>query len=201
MARLQPRTPRGLDLIRRLTNRTAKRIYGDALEPTTIAAHNRSSMLAVGMFAYFQEQGAKTLDHRYKSLAMLRTAQLVGCEWCLDFGSRLAQDGGIPDADLRELSYWRESARFGELDRIVLEYAEGMTRTPVVVSDELFTRLRSHLDEAQIVELTTAIAGENLYSRSNWALGIEGQGFTEGMYCVLPDRSPAQVLVGDAVAR
>ncbi len=30
------------------------------------------------------------------------------------------------------------------------------------------------------------IALENLYSRSNWALGIEGQGFSEGMYCVRP---------------
>ena len=33
-----------------------------------------------------------------------------------------------------------------------------------------------------------AIALENLYSRCNWALGIEGEGFSEGMYCVAPER-------------
>ncbi len=70
---------------------------------------------------------------------------------------------------------------------LVLEYAEGMTRTPVEVPDELFERLREHFDERQIVELTMAIGLENLYSRSNWALGIEGQGFSEGMYCVVPE--------------
>ena len=78
----------------------------------------------------------------------------------------------------------------------MLEYAEAMTRTPVDVSDELFARLREHFDERQIVELTMAIGLENLYSRSNWAFGIEGEGFTEGMYCVrrseYPPRSLAQ---------
>ena len=34
-----------------------------------------------------------------------------------------------------------------------------------------------------------SIALENLYSRCNWALGIEGEGFSEGMYCVAPERS------------
>ena len=69
----------------------------------------------------------------------------------------------------------------------MLEYAEGMTRTPVEVSDELFARLREHLDEPQIVQLTMTIALENLYNRSNHALGVESQGFSEGMFCVRPD--------------
>jgi AhpD family alkylhydroperoxidase len=128
---------------------------------------------------------------RYKNLAMLRTSQLIGCEWCLDFGSKLAQDAGVPEADLRELSLWRESERFDEIDRVVLEYSEAMTRTPVEVSDELFGRLREHFDERQIIELTMAIGLENLYGRTNWALGIEGEGFSEGMYCVRPDGKPA----------
>ena len=31
-----------------------------------------------------------------------------------------------------------------------------------------------------------SIALENLYSRSNWAFGIESEGFSEGSYCVRP---------------
>jgi hypothetical protein len=41
-----------------------------------------------------------------------------------------------------------------------------------------------------------AIALENLYSRSNWAFGIGSQGFSDGMYCVVPDLSAN--LDGDA---
>jgi hypothetical protein len=33
----------------------------------------------------------------------------------------------------------------------VLDYAVGMGRTPVDVSDALFAELREHLDEAQLV--------------------------------------------------
>ncbi len=45
------------------------------------------------------------------------------------------------------------------------------------VSDELFGRLRSLFDEAQIVELTAAVALENFRSKFNVPLGIESQGF------------------------
>jgi len=187
MSRLPAAEPRGLDPIRRLTFGFAKRMYGRTLEPTGVVAHHRPLLLGYGAVALANDRFSRAVPERLKSLAMLRTAQLVGCEWCLDFGSWLAQNGDIPEADLRELSRWRESDRFDELDRLVLKYAEAMTRTPVEVSDEMFAQLREHFDERQMVELTFAIGMENLYSRTNWAFGIEGQGFSEGMYCVRPE--------------
>jgi len=45
------------------------------------------------------------------------------------------------------------------------------------VSDQLFARLRGHFDEAQIVELTAAVALENFRSKFNVPLQIESQGF------------------------
>ena len=65
-----------------------------------------------------------------------------------------------------------------------------MSRSPVDVPDELFDRLREHFDEAQLVELTNVIAIENYRARFNWAFGIEGQGFTEGAFCVPPEARP-----------
>jgi AhpD family alkylhydroperoxidase len=197
MSRLKPAEPHGVDLLRRLTYRTGRRMYGRDLEPSGVLAHHRPLLFGVGMASLAFERHSRAVDQHLKHLAMLRTSQLVGCEWCLDFGSYLAQQGGASEHQLRELSKWRESERFDPLERLVLEYAEGMTRTPVDVPDELFERLREHFDERQIVELTMAIGLENLYSRSNWALGIEGQGFSEGMYCVTPDRAE---LVGAEVS-
>ena len=201
MARLEPREPRRLDLMRRMTYRSAKRMYGRPLEPTQIIAHHRPLLLGYGAIAMAGERFAKSVDEHLKYLAMLRTAQLVGCEWCLDFGSWMAQRAGGSEEQLRDLSHWRESARFDSLERLVLEYAEAMSRTPVEVSDELFAQLREHFDERQIVELTMAIGLENLYSRTNWALGIEGQDFSEGMYCVRPEATPTESLVSEADAR
>jgi len=185
MPRLQPAEPHGLDLFRRLTFRSAKRMYGRPMEPTRVVAHHRKLLFGYGMVAISADRSS-AVDRELKYLAMLRTAQLTGCEWCLDFGSYLAHRSGCPEAKLRELATWRDSAQFDRLERLVLEYAEAMTRTPVEVTDQLFAQLREHFDERQMVELTMAIALENLYSRSNWAFGLEGEGFSEGMYCVRP---------------
>ena len=190
MPRLQPAEPHGLDLFRRFTYATAKRMYGRPMDPTRVVAHHRKLLFGYGILATAFDRST-AVDQELKHLAMLRTAQLVGCEWCLDFGSFLAQRSGCPEDKLRELSRWRESERFEPLERLVLEYAEAMTRTPVEVSDELFAQLRERFDERQMVELTMAIALENLYSRSNWAFGIEGEGFSDGMYCVVPDKNAA----------
>lgn len=69
----------------------------------------------------------------------------------------------------------------------MLDYAVAMTRTPVEVPDDLFNKLRLHLDEDQLVELTHHIALENLRGRFNLALGIGAAGFSDGMVCALPD--------------
>lgn len=67
---------------------------------------------------------------------------------------------------------------------MALAYADAMTITGQDTTDELFARLREHLSEEALVELTAHIAFENFRSRFNHALRIEAQGF-----CVLP-RSP-----------
>jgi alkylhydroperoxidase family enzyme len=84
---------------------------------------------------------------------------------------------GATDDKIRELPAWRESALFSPLERDALDYAERMTITGEKVTDELHARLRAHFSEAQIVELTAAVALENFRSKFNPALGIEAQGF------------------------
>lgn len=68
----------------------------------------------------------------------------------------------------------------------MLEYADAMTRTPVKVTDALFSRLRERFNEAELVELTSAIAWENYRARFDHAFGIEGENFSEGAVCAMP---------------
>jgi alkylhydroperoxidase family enzyme len=88
---------------------------------------------------------------------------------------------GADEDKIREVPAWRESRRFSEMERAALEYAEAMTITGQRVSDELFEQIRAIFDEAQIVELTAAVALENFRSKFNVPLEIESQGF-----CILP---------------
>lgn len=68
---------------------------------------------------------------------------------------------------------FRTSQHFSALEKAVLGYAEALTATPARVPDELFRELAGYLDEAQLVELTAAIALENFSARFNRGLAIE----------------------------
>jgi len=70
---------------------------------------------------------------------------------------------------------------------VALEYAERITITGQKVDDALFAELARHFSEAEIVELTAAIAMENFRSKFNPPLGIEAQGF-----CMVPKRPTAE---------
>lgn len=78
----------------------------------------------------------------------------------------------ITDEEIREIPNWQHSQILGERDKVAIEYAEEISKTPVRVSDELFGRLQKYFDEDQIVELTASIAYENYRARFNHALHI-----------------------------
>ena len=93
------------------------------------------------------------------------------------------RDGEEGEAKLAAVTRWRDSRLFTEPERLALEYAERVTITDQQVDDAFFTRLKQHYSEAQLVELTAAIAFENFRSKFNPALGVEAQGF-----CLIPQR-------------
>ena len=72
------------------------------------------------------------------------------------------------------------------LTQITAELALTANSTAADVPDELFGRLRQHLDDGQLVELTHHIALENMRGRFNLALGIGPAGFSDGMVCAVP---------------
>jgi alkylhydroperoxidase family enzyme len=90
---------------------------------------------------------------------------------------------GASEEKIREVQHAATSPLYSDAERVALEYAEAMTVTSQTVTDALFERLRTHFSEAQLVELTAAVALENFRSKFNTALRIEAQGF-----CSLPFR-------------
>lgn len=166
----------------RLTGRATER----SLEPLEMYAHVPGLLSGI---AGLEQATAKLhrLDKRLSDLAELKAATLTSCEYCIDLGSQVARRrSGLSDEQLLTLPRYRESELFTELEKLVLDYAVGMSRTPVDVSDALFAKLREHLDEVQLVELTHIIALENMRGRFNLALGIGAAGFSEGMICAVP---------------
>ena len=195
MARISLDPPRTLSY--RLAARFSRRRYGAVLDPVAAVAHNTPVGLAYGIFELQVERWRK-LDRGLKDLAVMAAAATIGCSWCMDFGyweSVMKHD--VPAEKIRAVPRWRDSDVFSELERLVLEYAEAMTATPPSVTDEMTQRLRAHLSQAQLVELTAIVAVENLRSRINGALGLTAQGFKDR--CEIPAGAMAASTSGRAV--
>lgn len=161
--------------------------YGTSLEPVTIPAHHPEIFKAYMSFETVFA-GASRVDLKLKELAMLKVAGMIGCPFCIDFGSAKAKQIGISEEQIRALPCHRESPAYTRVERLVLDLADEMTQTPANVSDILFTELRASFDSAQIIEIASAIAWENYRSRFNHALGIQAHGFSNGKYCSIPER-------------
>jgi alkylhydroperoxidase family enzyme len=106
----------------------------------------------------------------------------------MDFGHWEAEALGLPMDKISKVPQWREHQdAFGELELLVLDYAEAMTETEPRVTDELAAVLIERLGEAAFVELTAMVALENYRSRMNSAFGLAGQGFSDA--CAVPSRA------------
>jgi len=172
--------------------RIAKRMMGGDAVPEPVAAQANHPRIMKGISALeLAFMHSHKADEKLKHLMELKAGALCGCEWCLDFGSSISAEAGVSEDQLRALPTFRDSDLFDADEKLVLEYAEAISRTPVDVPDDLFDRLRARFDDAQIVELTTAAAIENFRARFNWALGIGSQDYTaDGAYCLRPEAAP-----------
>jgi AhpD family alkylhydroperoxidase len=193
MARVEEKS----GLMVRLSQLYAKLKYGREITITPVIAHSRPTMIGWGAFEWWHEH-AHRVDERLKDLAATRVATRVGCQFCIDIGSALGRKAGVTEQQLRDFHQYRTSPEFSVEERVVMEYAEELTREQVDVPEELFARLREHFDEGQIVELTAAIAIENFRARFNKALDIEPAGFSEGLYCPVPETIATATVEGQS---
>jgi alkylhydroperoxidase family enzyme len=161
-----------------LVKRMARRMFGEVPEPLEVVWHNKK----VVDFSFTLNRKLRSLDkldESLKSFAHMSVASLVGCGFCLDLGYFEARNRGLDLAKAREVPRWRESEVFTPLERDVMEYAEAATQTPPTVTDELSDRLLEALGPAALVELATWVALVNFMTRSNVAMGIGSQGFSD----------------------
>jgi len=159
------------------------------LEPLRMYAHIPRLLNAYGKL----EQAEAKLDilsPRHRALAELKSATTVRCEYCIDLGSQIARQWGITDEELLALSGYQTASCFSDVDKLILEYATAVSRTPVEVSDQLFDALRAYFDTPQLVALTHVITLGNLRARFNLALGIASSGFSGDRVCAVPERQP-----------
>ncbi len=103
------------------------------------------------------------LDQRLRALVELRTSQLNRCAYCIDLHAREALQLGESTQRLLGLDAWRHGGLFDERECAALGWAEALTT--LGSDDEAYAAVRGRFSEAEIVQLTLAVALANAWNR------------------------------------
>lgn len=85
----------------------------------------------------------------------------------------MARRLGWSDEQLTGLADFEQRSDLTEKEKVALRLAEQMTRDATQVGDPLWSDLRRHFDEGEVVELASVIGLFNYFNRFNDALQME----------------------------
>jgi len=112
------------------------------------------------------------IDPKLRELVILRVGNLLQSDYEFTHHARIGIKAGLTRDQLKNLSDWRSSDKFSEIERAVLQYTDEVTLN-VRVSDSTFADLRRFFDDPGIVKLTAIIGYYGMVCRILEALQIE----------------------------
>jgi AhpD family alkylhydroperoxidase len=166
-----------------------RRKYGQVLHAALLWGRSPKLFMGVAVLYGMIDRRSSPIDPALRSLVTVRVSQINDCPFCVDINSATLLKRGVSIEKLQALQGWRQSSLFDQREKIVLDYAEAMTRSDQRVGDDMVQGLRSHFTDDAIVELTGLIAFQNMSSKFNSALGIPAQGFCKIGGSTLPNLS------------
>ncbi|MET4577229.1 carboxymuconolactone decarboxylase family protein [Ottowia thiooxydans] len=99
-------------------------------------------------------------------LVYLRVSQINGCAFCLEMHASSLRASGVPNAKLDSLAGWRVSALFNERERAALAWTESLVAVATThAPDEDFEPLKAHFSDAEISDLSFAVALMSAFNR------------------------------------
>ncbi len=135
-----------------------------------VLAH--SPGLLEGFIAINGAMGHMKLDPKLRELAYLRASEINSCGYCLSHHKKAGKKAGLDERQVNETESSSSEELYDELQRDVLQYAEEATSN-VIVSDDLFDRLKQKLSEQELVELAVTVALANFTNRISETLRLE----------------------------
>jgi len=107
-----------------------------------------------------------SLDPRLLDLVKVRASQINGCAYCIHMHSKEARAKGETEERIYLLDAWRESPLYTPRERAALAWTEAVTLVADThVPDDVFDELRRHFSDADVANLTLAVATINVWNR------------------------------------
>lgn len=121
-----------------------------------------------------------SIEKALMELVEFRVSQINGCPYCLDLHYKEARAGGETEQRIVGVSAWRESPYYSERERAAFEWAE--TVTAVIITDEIYDRVKLQFSEQELIDLTVGIISVNGWNRLNIAFPLTAGSYKVGMF-------------------
>ncbi len=111
------------------------------------------------------------VDRGFKRLIAHVASRAAGCQYCMAHTAGGAMHFGVDEEKVAAIWDYQTSPLYSEAERAALDVAVAAGSVPNAVTDEMFTELRKHWTEEQIVEIVGVIATFGFLNRWNDTMG------------------------------
>lgn len=170
--------PKKLPLFIRFGAWVSKKIVKkDIMIPKLLAWYPKAAVSS-GIMESLVAHDDKEIDKRILKIIRVQVSCMIACPFCIDMNSFEYEKAGLTIHEInaiRDNDYTFHS--FSEKERLVMEYVSIITKTPVVISEEIVNKLHNHFSERGIVIISSTAAQVNYWARLIRSLGIPVAGF------------------------
>ena len=127
---------------------------------------------AIAGFAFYRSRDRK-LDPELRELGQMRAGFLRESQFVFSQHCKAARDVGLAEEKIKAVASWSGADVFAPVERSVLAYVDELVLQNGRVQDETFARLREHLGEEEILELSYITALYEMHAILCRALRLE----------------------------
>jgi uncharacterized peroxidase-related enzyme len=146
--------------------------YGAFENQAGVMAH-RASILKNVWTLLVELSDEAVLPKRYLELCLVTVSLINRCSYCVSHHAPKLAVQGISEAGAERLLDYANHPELDDVDKLVVEYAIAVTNQWNRTGDSIFSRLKEHFTEAQIVEMTWRIALCGAFNRFNDILQLD----------------------------
>jgi alkylhydroperoxidase family enzyme len=107
----------------------------------------------------------RSISSRIHALIRFRAAMRIGAAAAAEQHALACQREGWDDEQMNAAAVGYDSATFSDAERLLLRYADDLSRTPMDIDISVVRQLRQHFSEDQLLEIAASICQENFKAR------------------------------------
>ena len=126
---------------------------------------------AVAGFQYYR--GKRKLSPKLRELGQTRAGWGRGSQFVFSQHCKASRGVGLTEQQIQSIPHWQVAECYSPVERAVLAYTDAMVLQGGRVADGIFTALRKHLSDEEIMELTYIVGMYDMHAMISKALRLE----------------------------